>query len=426
MALPPIREGYRSDKTIHFGVIGTFAKWSTQTTILIFCSAVIALCAGAGVSSWYLVERGKVSDLLSSMEAEAANLLLLTSSFVSTYSDIHKSNPGIDVPAVMRANTYKRFNAKYQGDERMVAQMVGVPGKEIVTAPVDPLLERLIIEMSLDGPGDFQMISTVTTVENEKIHRSVFPSVASKESCVSCHNEIQGGKHSWKKGDLMGAHVIDRGISDALANIRAYAVLVGTLAAVLIMLSAGALTLYLRLKKQSENLRNLADHDPLTGCLNRRALLRASGDLHHRGCAAGGLLMMDLDHFKFINDTYGHDVGDQVIQHFVSVVKSIVRSDDIVARIGGEEFVVYLPGSAVALSEHLAQRICEKCAASSYQVGEQSIKVTVSIGMVQMINTHTNIFSDWLAASDRFLYEAKNSGRNQAWHLGPLVAKFHH
>ena len=388
-----------------------------------FCFSVVVLCVVASVSVAYTVERTKVAQLSSSMEVEAANLLLLTSSFVSTYGEIHKSNPDIAVPAVMRANTYERFNAQYKGDERMVALMLGVPGKEIATAAQTPSLRRLISEMDNAGPSNYQMISLVTTVDDEKVHRTVYPSIASKESCVSCHNNIQAGKHHWKEGDLMGAHVIDRGISNALANIRSYAVLVGALTALLVLLGAAALRLYWHLKKTSDDLRNLADRDSLTGCLNRRALLRVSGDLHNRGIAAGGLLMMDLDHFKRINDTYGHDVGDEVLRHFVRVVEPILRSEDIIARIGGEEFVAYLPGSSVRKSETIAQRICETSAANPYQHGDESIKVTVSIGMVQMIKTPKNNFSDWLAASDRFLYKAKNAGRNQVCHLELLADK---
>ena len=133
--------------------------------------------------------------------------------------------------------------------------------------------------------------------------------------------------------------------------------------------------------------------------------------------------MMDLDHFKHINDTYGHDVGDEVLRHFVQVVEPTLRSEDIIARIGGEKIVAYLPGSSVRKSETIAQRICETSAANPYQHGEQSIIVTASIDMVQMIKKPKNIFNAWLAASDRFLYKAKNAGRNQVCHLEALADK---
>jgi len=185
--------------------------------------------------------------------------------------------------------------------------MVSVPGKEISTPPFDQHLAQLIASMSAAGAKNYQSITTLTTVENQPTLRTVFPSVASRAACVSCHNEIQQDRVRWNQGDLMGAYVIDQGLTRLLAGINYYATLVGLLTGSLLFLALVVLRQYSKLRQQSQNLRLLAEQDSLTGCLNRRALLRKTADIHGRCGAEGGLLIMDLDHFKQINDARGHE-----------------------------------------------------------------------------------------------------------------------
>jgi len=122
--------------------------------------------------------------------------------------------------------------------------------------------------------------------------------------------------------------------------------------------------------------------------------------------------MLDIDHFKSINDTYGHTVGDEVLRSLAGELRQHIRHPDTIGRYGGEEFLIVLPHSTVKAAVDQAQRLCEKVRSLSIAVGEQTLSVTISIGVSQyMIEKE-----DWqtlLTRADRALYQAKNNGRNQ-------------
>jgi len=143
-----------------------------------------------------------------------------------------------------------------------------------------------------------------------------------------------------------------------------------------------------------------ARHDPLTGILNRRGVLRELP-------TDGTILYLDIDHFKKINDTYGHEKGDEVLKDFVKILKETFRKNDIIGRWGGEEFVVILPKSHFEIASWLAERLRKKV--EEFDFG--NLKVTVSIGVSEFQNKKE--FKKALEKADEALYEAKNSGRNQ-------------
>ena len=158
----------------------------------------------------------------------------------------------------------------------------------------------------------------------------------------------------------------------------------------------------------------LATTDPLTGLLNRRGLweaipvLVAMAGPERREVA---LLLCDLDHFKRINDTLGHGVGDEVLRRVAAILRDHVRRDDVVARIGGEEIAVVascaIPEQAVALAERIRGRVRVDCA---------EWQLTVSIGVAFDDGSRQGDLADrldgWLTVADRCLYLAKASGRN--------------
>ncbi|PNU06904.1 diguanylate cyclase [Novosphingobium guangzhouense] len=165
-----------------------------------------------------------------------------------------------------------------------------------------------------------------------------------------------------------------------------------------------------------EDLRQQAMTDPLTGASNRRAFDDALGALvtsPSMGGEAGCLAVFDLDHFKRINDEYGHAAGDAVLVRFVAIVRGAVRDGDLVARLGGEEFAVLLAG----LSVEQAHLVCERIRMRLGAVGVDTpsgpvIAATVSVGIAPL-----SIDSDperILAAADEALYRAKRGGRNQS------------
>jgi two-component system cell cycle response regulator len=163
-----------------------------------------------------------------------------------------------------------------------------------------------------------------------------------------------------------------------------------------------------------EELRFQATHDALTGILNRGTIL----DLLHRELERGvrsktatGILMLDLDHFKLVNDTYGHLAGDTVLKEVARRICQAVRPYDLVARYGGEEFLIVLPSCDKDQIQVCAERIRSVIACAPV-IHSSELSVTASIGAVVAVlgmATETEI----LAAADAALYEAKSSGRNR-------------
>ena len=164
--------------------------------------------------------------------------------------------------------------------------------------------------------------------------------------------------------------------------------------------------------RASESLRLSALFDPLTGALNRRGL---NSELRTREGAPAGkglsVIVMDLDHFKAINDLHGHEAGDDVLQGFSDAVRACIRNEDLFARIGGEEFVVVLPDSTVESAKDVAECIREKVATFQFSKASAQIRVTVSLGIGTAATPQP--FTVLMRAADQALYKAKQSGRNQ-------------
>jgi diguanylate cyclase (GGDEF)-like protein/PAS domain S-box-containing protein len=159
---------------------------------------------------------------------------------------------------------------------------------------------------------------------------------------------------------------------------------------------------------------NLANVDALTGALSRRNFLNlAEMELTRstRYSTPLMLLMLDLDHFKLINDQYGHAAGDAVLQSFVKTVLHVLRDSDLIGRLGGEEFAVLLPNTTVEGGSTLAQRIIESVHSQPVEVEGQHISYTVSIGAARL--SHEATFAALLGLADAALYRAKNAGRNR-------------
>ncbi|MEN9578977.1 MAG: hypothetical protein RJA70_1986 [Pseudomonadota bacterium] len=167
------------------------------------------------------------------------------------------------------------------------------------------------------------------------------------------------------------------------------------------------------LKEQSRELHRAANEDVLTGCMNRRALFEEAASQFAKFDNAGALLLLDLDFFKAINDAYGHGGGDAALVHFVDVTRKSIRDSDRLARIGGEEFAVLLPGASEEEANVIAGRICEELRTSSLEFKGNELRLTVSIGAVLKSDPSPMDLDDWLPVADRYLYEAKRSGRDR-------------
>lgn len=150
--------------------------------------------------------------------------------------------------------------------------------------------------------------------------------------------------------------------------------------------------------------------DPLTGLGNRRALDVRVKQLA-QSAGSTGVLAVDIDHFKRVNDTYGHDAGDLMIRRLAEVMRRAVRGDDGVYRVGGEEFAVVLPGSDEATARAVAERIRERFAVATVHHEGRDLTCTVSIG-VAVWNANVT-FKEVRKRADEALYAAKHGGRDQ-------------
>ncbi|MCZ7488503.1 GGDEF domain-containing protein [Rhizobium rhizogenes] len=166
----------------------------------------------------------------------------------------------------------------------------------------------------------------------------------------------------------------------------------------------------------AEQLRTLSETDALTGVFNRRALERAvrailSGEEQYQSL---GVMIVDIDHFKSINDRYGHAMGDLALQKTAGLLRSALRKNDILARYGGEEFVVVLQDVSHATATATADRLRRLIEAQ--MIDEQSgLSLTASFGVVWQEARAINSWDELIAIADDRLYEAKRAGRNRVW-----------
>ena len=163
--------------------------------------------------------------------------------------------------------------------------------------------------------------------------------------------------------------------------------------------------------------RRLAAQDELTGAANRRAIIAAlERDMAHavRMREPMALMMVDVDHFKKVNDHWGHPAGDAVLRHVVAVLRQRVRVQDVVGRYGGEEFLLVLPGTEAEGAYQLAQQLCAAVQDTPCPWGQEAIAVTVSIGVFGGRLQPQDHWGLLLHAADQALYRAKETGRNRA------------
>lgn len=171
----------------------------------------------------------------------------------------------------------------------------------------------------------------------------------------------------------------------------------------------------LELENLSKNLQYLANTDELTGIWNRRAFIAESNKELQRAQRTGHqvcLLMMDIDNFKHINDVFGHEIGDEVLQLFTQGIQATKRGYDIFGRIGGEEFAMLLPETRRGEAIELAERIRLKVSNIFFHKQHTDIRITVSIGVYELARNDTTILPA-LNKADKILYAAKRAGKNQ-------------
>jgi diguanylate cyclase (GGDEF)-like protein len=167
--------------------------------------------------------------------------------------------------------------------------------------------------------------------------------------------------------------------------------------------------------RHAQELERLATTDGMTGIYNRRHFLTLADREWDRTCRYRrpvALLIFDIDYFKCINDTFGHQVGDSMIVHLANLARACTRGSDVLARIGGEEFALLLPETGVCQAQELAERLRAEVAENPLAARSDVIPATVSIGLAEK-SLEMSEFCHLMRAADAALYDAKRAGRNR-------------
>ncbi|RKZ95848.1 MAG: diguanylate cyclase, partial [Gammaproteobacteria bacterium] len=167
-------------------------------------------------------------------------------------------------------------------------------------------------------------------------------------------------------------------------------------------------------KSMEQELRHRATHDHLTGLFNRveleqyfqKELSRSKRYQHELS-----IFMIDIDHFKEVNDTYGHLVGDHILKKYAAFLQNTIRTTDLVARYGGEEFVVILPETSIKEAEELAERLRVMTSNLNIELNEGTFNITISLG-IATYPEHGQSYDTLLEHTDLAIYRAKHDGRN--------------
>lgn len=179
-----------------------------------------------------------------------------------------------------------------------------------------------------------------------------------------------------------------------------------------------SMSYFKRMRNYNAQLQDLASHDPLTGVMNARAYYRVCDQAIHasqRRQTFFAVLFIDLDHFKSINDQYGHAVGDEVLREVAQTLQSHIRRSDALGRIGGEEFSVFLPDTDLMGAQELAENLRQAVANLRIRTAGQSLQITASIGVAggNFGAAHAPSMKQIQQQADQAMYEAKRAGRNR-------------
>jgi len=183
-----------------------------------------------------------------------------------------------------------------------------------------------------------------------------------------------------------------------------------------------------RLREEKEHLARIARTDNLTGIYNRAhfdEMLDAELSRCRRTSHPVSVLLLDLDYFKSINDTYGHPCGDMVLQLVAQTIKQTTRCSDVVCRYGGEEFAIILPNTSMANAHLTAEKIRQAIAISRPLYGQQRLQVTATIGISGTRGLGRTSAAELVREADLALYQGKENGRNRSvvYHVAPTTLK---
>ena len=251
-----------------------------------------------------------------------------------------------------------------------------------------PIMEAAVLRGQYIREQDFSTSSYYRGADNPLFKKGYFVSIPLmiEKEIVGLLNINDVGQDSFDVGDL-----------DFILNLSEF-----------IAMSISNAVLY-------EQANKLAVTDGLTGISNRQSVeksLQIEFERSKRYNSPLSLILLDVDHFKDVNDTYGHQKGDEILIAFASLLKKACRANDIAARYGGEEFLMILPQSNAQGAFKIAERVRKEMMKISFTGNESNFAVTVSCGVAEFNKDYESI-NKLITVADRALYEAKNGGRNK-------------
>ena len=262
--------------------------------------------------------------------------------------------------------------------------------------------------------GEVEFVEMSGMVDGEKVYRYIEP-LEVDATCTGCH---QG--QGYNEGDLRGGITINIPLDAVDRQLESTVALLAGLALITLALAVAAsqwfaVRLNTRLEEANELLSEMAVTDDLTGLSNRRALFDRLGEEFSRSKRTQtpiSTIILDIDHFKRINDQYGHAVGDGVLREIAARMEASLREYDSLGRIGGEEFAVVSPGTDLEAGHALAGRMLEMIRSSPFSINDLELNVRCSAG-VATISVQDERSDELLARADDALYQAKNDGRDR-------------
>lgn len=382
---------------------------------------------------WQQRERAQTVVLSRTVE-NASVLSQIARSAHAQYSDTVRSVVGSDVtmttqsqlppgslhfPATFTRMMLERFSSKYPGAQFGVYS--NDPFETQRERELDPFTRDAIT--ALQEPGTSEFWDIVPFRDGTYKIRYATP-IHMQESCVECHNRPEWGlkKNDWAPGDLRGVWEVMLDVPVAalhmpaqfqsLIALHVFACILGLLLVFPAVQREVAQRTYF--ENLSSDLNILAETDELSGLANRRAFgatIEAIFRDPKPDKPSYGLIIIDIDHFKRVNDTYGHGAGDDVIRQISQVISKHVRPNDLCARYGGEEFAVVCPDVSYDELAEIASRIRAMVELSALDAAGTKINITVSVG-VTILHDDDDQHS-FFQRADRQLYKAKASGRNK-------------
>jgi diguanylate cyclase (GGDEF)-like protein len=406
------------------------AEFSILLLLLTLASSVVALVSQAQRARTDVIERAFFS-------AEDLVSLVVTANrhYIDSISGIpvNELTPEPDIEtekAWLPATFATRYTQSYS-DQNPGADF-RIYSRDPFSFQKDRVLDRFA-EDALDVllAGEIRNYREVEDVGDGFVRVRLARAFEMDANCISCHNRPQWGlqNQNWDVGDVRGAWEASILVPPTVLHARAEITALFALMAIALGLGAFAVFPAVRrevkdreffhdrsvsMEKSADAYRQTALQDPLTKIGNRRAYdldLAEIVRVHGETGDEAALILLDIDHFKRVNDTYGHDVGDDVIQTVATVLKNELRGADKVARIGGEEFSILTTKADHASVHSLATRIKDLVAAHVFNTPTGNFSVTISAGASFLRENGTDV--ELYKSADEFLYRAKSTGRNK-------------